>query len=83
MTVSTDVSAAATVRANVIHDIGGIGLNVGVNTKDDVFARNKVLGVAGFHCQDLSSGTGTGGSANVWVNNTGLYAAPDGICKPS
>jgi hypothetical protein len=47
------------------------------------FRENDARGGLGLDCTDDSSGSGTGGTANTWVDNLGLDADPAAICASS
>ena len=64
-------------------------LYIGVLAQSDstlnVFQSNKASGTAAgtahYDCQDLSSGTGTAGTADTWKDDQGMTASPAAICK--
>jgi nitrous oxidase accessory protein NosD len=43
---------------------------------------NDFRGNRGIDCRDFTTGSGTGGTANTWVNNLGDESRPEGICSP-
>ena len=83
-------SAHGGVRAknNKISDVQGTlavtsaGILLGAATSGDRLSNNKVTGIADLHCQDLSVGSGTAGTANFWIHDQGLIDSPDVICNP-
>jgi hypothetical protein len=59
------------------------GIVVGATATDNVLAGNHVRQSELFDCLDGSIGSGTAGTANTWINNTGTKSNPDGICFPA
>lgn len=59
------------------------GIVVGITAEDNVLAGNHVRQSEQFDCLDQSTGTGTAGTANTWINNTGTKSSPRGICLPA
>jgi len=59
---------------------GTDGIHYGPLTHGNLIDSNKVLGSLTFDCRDLSSGSGTSGTANTWSNNTGVTSSPPGLC---
>jgi subtilisin-like proprotein convertase family protein len=55
----------------------GIQANAGGYT----FLSNNAKGNTGTDCLDLTTGSGTAGTANTWTGNYGLESNPAGICK--
>jgi hypothetical protein len=43
---------------------------------------NEAEGNHVFDCHDTSTGTGTLGTGNTWLNNTGNLSYPTGLCTP-
>jgi parallel beta-helix repeat protein len=54
------------------------------NTFKNDKASGTVAGIYGgpFDCEDDSTGGGTAGTANFWLNDKGATSQPAGICKP-
>jgi hypothetical protein len=67
------------VTASVKYD----GIFVWEDSLNNRFASNTALGNFGFDCDDVSAGSGTAGTANTWVGNTGVTSNPAGICTPT
>lgn len=86
--ITTTAVAGVKAKNNRIEDVEGTlsassaGILLGATTSGDRLVKNKVLGVADLHCVDLSVGSGTSSTANIWVDDTGLFASPPGICHP-
>lgn len=60
---------------------GGSGLVVDSGSVGNKFQANKAEDNDIVDCADLSSGSGTGGTANTWLSNKGALADPDPICS--
>jgi hypothetical protein len=56
------------------------GLLVRADATGNRLTRNDLRGDASLDCRDDSSGTRTAGTANTWLDDRGLDAAPAGIC---
>jgi Right handed beta helix region len=86
--ITTTAVAAVKAKNNRIEDVQGtlsatsVGILLGASTSGNRITHNKVLGIADMHCQDLSIGAGTLGTANTWASDIGLVSSPDGICTP-
>jgi hypothetical protein len=52
------------------------------DTSGNQFLQNFASGNQLLDCEDLSTGTGTAGTANTWENNTGTTSVPPLICTP-
>jgi len=78
--------AAVSARNNVLRNNGvgpdfpQDGIYFGPVTKGNQIRGNTASGNSGFDCEDDSSGSGTAGTANTWVNNNGVTDDPNGIC---
>ncbi len=72
--ISLYATTGATVEHNVSNNNGYDGIFVWDDAVGNTLRNNKMSGnaaifAAGFDAEDLSAGTGTGGTANIWFNN--------------
>jgi hypothetical protein len=63
-------------------DGGDVGLYNDATSTGNVFDRNRASNNTVYDCQDDSTGSGTGGTANTWKKNLGVLAFPAAICSP-
>jgi len=70
----------AKVEGNAAHNFD-VGLYLGTDTTDTDVQDNDLLGNRDLDCSDDSSGAGTGGTANAWVDNQGASSSPTEICS--
>lgn len=59
------------------------GIVVETGSATNFLRSNVVTNSFGTACVDDSTGTGTGGTADTWVNNTGDSSNPSGLCAPA
>ena len=78
--VTADDFAAVSARNNTLRDNGVDGIYFGPVTNGNQIRSNTALGNANLDCEDESTGSGTSGTANTWVNNNGVTDNPNGIC---
>ena len=75
----------SSIVGNEVRDNGLAGISIagaGVyNTNISLFD-NEAEGNHVFDCHDTSTGTGTLGTGNTWLNNTGNLSYPTGLCTP-
>lgn len=81
ISVSSEVPGAVTVQGNVANANNGDGILFSADTAGNVIRNNRALNNGNFDCQDLSSGSGTSGTANTWQNNVGRKSSPAGLCR--
>lgn len=51
------------------------------DTSGNTFQNDHASGSGMFDCRDDSTGTGTAGTANFWLTDTGATSSPPGICQ--
>jgi parallel beta-helix repeat protein len=68
-----------TVNNNVSKSNAGIGILMTAATSSNSITNNTLLNNIVFDAEDLSVGTGTGGTANTWTNNTTGTKNPGGL----
>jgi nitrous oxidase accessory protein NosD len=86
--VTADEFAAASVRNNTVNNNAVDGIFFGgdavtpppFETHGNQIRGNTASGNGNFDCEDDSTGSGTAGTANTWVNNNGVTDNPNGIC---
>jgi hypothetical protein len=84
--VSAERFAVVSVRNNTVRNNGvqsfppTDGILFATNTKGNQIRGNTARGNFPFDCEDMSSGSGTAGTANTWVGNNGVTDSPNGIC---
>jgi hypothetical protein len=75
--------SGATVHQNAAQDSTFYdGLFADSDTSGNLFTQNFASGNQLLDCEDLSTGTGTSGTANTWENNAGTTSVPPLICTP-
>jgi parallel beta-helix repeat protein len=57
------------------------GLFADTDTSRNTFTSNEASGNGSFDCRDDSHDSGTAGTANFWIGNTGTTSSPAGICR--
>jgi hypothetical protein len=70
------------VTSNKVDHVKLAGLHMAAKTEDVTVTGNTALDNGGFDCQDDSTGGGTAGTNNAWVDNVGRTDSPDGLCAP-
>lgn len=71
------------IEDNEISGAQSVGIRLTASTADNLVKDNRIsaIHVAGLSCRDLSTGGGTAGTANEWVDNkTEAPSSPAGIC---
>lgn len=58
------------------------GIFVWEDSLNNRFDSNTALGNFEHDCHDESTGSGTSGTANTWVDNVGVTSFPAGLCEP-
>jgi parallel beta-helix repeat protein len=59
----------------------GYGIYAGPGSSGNTFRSNTASENPTGDCADISSGSGTAGTANTWMKNEGAVATPDLICS--
>ncbi len=77
-----DNSTHNTVRQNISTNNTNDGFFADTDSSQNLFFRNTANGNANRDCEDISTGSGTAGTANTWTRNKGMTASPTGICTP-
>jgi parallel beta-helix repeat protein len=72
----------ASIKNNEAKNNASNGFFADFDTSGNTFQNNKASGSGSFDCSDASTGGGTAGTANFWLNDKGATDSPDGICKP-
>jgi parallel beta-helix repeat protein len=70
---------------NKVYDNGLDGISIeGASTYNSSLPLddNEAEGNHVFDCHDTSTGAGTAGTGNTWLNNTGNLSSPAGLCSP-
>lgn len=75
-------STGAKVDNNDTDDNDTDGLFADSGTSGNAFTNNEASGNGNLDCEDTSTGTGTAGTANTWLRDTGDTDSPNGICQP-
>jgi nitrous oxidase accessory protein NosD len=78
--VTADDFAAVSARNNALRNNDVDGIFFGAATNGNQIRGNTASGNDNLDCEDDSTGSGTAGTANTWVNNNGGTDSPDGIC---
>lgn len=82
ISVSSTVTGAANVRSNITNGNVGDGILFSAGTDGNLVRDNQAADNGNLDCEDLSTGAGTAGTANGWIDNAGVTQAPVGICSP-
>lgn len=83
ISVSSEVSGAVIVRNNSTNNNNGDGILFSADTKGNLVRYNHAANNGDFDCEDLSTGSGTAGTANLWSHDTGATSNPPGLCSAS
>jgi parallel beta helix pectate lyase-like protein len=78
--VTSAAAAAVEARNNVFRNSVGDGIFFGEFTNGNLIRANTARGNAHHDCHDDSTGTGTAGTANTWINNIGVTDTPN-VCR--
>jgi parallel beta-helix repeat protein len=82
--VTSTVPESVNVHGNTIRHSRNDGIFFDSGTSGNRITSNSALSSKVWDCQDLSSGTGTAGTANIWTHDIGVKDSPNGLChKPS
>lgn len=71
-----------TVERNSSLANGRDGIRIEPTSSNNTILRNHARRNGEFDCHDLTTGPGTAGTANFWIENRGETQAPPGICEP-
>jgi hypothetical protein len=77
------VPVKVSVTRNKVDHVKLAGLHMDGGTKGVTVTGNTALDNEGFDCQDRSTGVGTLGTGNLWVDNVGGTNSPPGLCTPA
>jgi parallel beta-helix repeat protein len=72
------------IEDNKVSGAATFGLDAGATSNGNTFRSNEASGTSGdgnFDCRDASEGNRSNSTANLWIDNTGATASPDGICS--
>jgi nitrous oxidase accessory protein NosD len=75
-------STGAKIDNNDTDDNDTDGLFADTDTSGNSFTNNEASGNGNLDCEDVSTGTGTAGTANTWLKDVGDTSSPAGICQP-
>jgi parallel beta-helix repeat protein len=75
-------STGAKVSGNNANQNTTDGVFTDTDTSQNTFDQNSAQGNSGLDCEDVSTGTGTAGTANTWTHDVGATSNPTGICQP-
>jgi parallel beta-helix repeat protein len=76
----TNISTGNTISNNIARKNRGNGIAVGIDATSNTFNRNVFQGNATYDAEDSSTGSGTAGTANVWIGNRCNLSNPAGLC---
>jgi hypothetical protein len=82
MVAEPDLLTNSIVLGNQSTDNGSEGILVNAGSSSNLLVRNVAVGNGVFDCHDLSTGSSTLGTANLWFGNLGAKASPAGLCAP-
>jgi parallel beta-helix repeat protein len=72
-------SSGNTIQFNTARNNGGDGLLADALSTGNQFSFNAMSGNQRLDAEDLSTGSGTAGTGNVWVSNTGFTDNKGGL----
>lgn len=75
-------SSGGTVERNQSVANGRDGIRIEPTSSGNTILRNHARRNGVFDCHDLTTGPGTAGTANYWIDNRGVTQMPSGICEP-
>jgi parallel beta-helix repeat protein len=75
-------SSGGTVERNDSVANGRDGIRIEPTSSGNTILRNHARRNGEFDCHDLTTGPGTAGTANYWIENRGVTQMPPGICEP-
>jgi nitrous oxidase accessory protein NosD len=70
------------VVGNTTNKNGENGILADANSSQNTIQSNRAQGNTAFDCRDDSTGSGTAGTANFWIQNSGNTQNRPGLCKP-
>jgi Right handed beta helix region len=79
--VTSTVPESVDAHGNTIRHSRNVGIFFDTDTSGNTIASNSALSSTVWDCQDLSSGTGTAGTANSWTHDVGVKDSPNGLCR--
>lgn len=71
------------IRRNQSERNGRDGIRLSAESTGNLVTRNKMKGNTEHDCHDDSVGTGTAGTANLWIKNRGNTENRPGLCRPN
>lgn len=80
--VETSIPGGAHVRLNTVADSVSYGVHLHAVASEDLIKENTIGGSGTFDCFDESTGSGSAGTADKWLANTGATSSPAGLCRP-
>ena len=72
-------SDGTTIQSNTTESNGHDGIEVDSNSSGNIISKNTALKNVTYDLQDESTGTGTAGTANTWLDNTAKTSNPSGL----
>jgi hypothetical protein len=79
--VTSTVPESVNAHGNTIRHSRNDGIFFDTGTSGNTIASNSALSSSVWDCQDLSTGTGTAGTANSWTHDIGVKDSPNGLCR--
>jgi hypothetical protein len=79
--VTSTVPESVNAHGNTIRHSRNDGIFFDTGTAGNTIASNSALSSRVWDCEDLSSGTGTAGTANSWTHDIGVKDSPNGLCR--
>ncbi|MDQ2960814.1 MAG: hypothetical protein M3R48_07160 [Candidatus Dormibacteraeota bacterium] len=71
---------SSTLKGNKVGHAGVDGIGFDNTTSGNTLTNNNASKSGTFDCHDTSTGPGTAGTANTWINDDGKKASPPAIC---
>ena len=80
--INLDAAGSNTVNNNKATGNGRYGVHAGAGSTGNTIQNTNATANTTFDCKDETSGTGTSGTGNSWLNDKGNTSSPLFICKP-
>lgn len=80
ISAAVDSLRQSVISRNISTNNAGDGISLAAGNGSNHLERNNASLNLGFDCFDATTGSGTAGTDNTWINNLGAVASPPDIC---
>ncbi|WP_181763663.1 right-handed parallel beta-helix repeat-containing protein [Streptomyces albidus (ex Kaewkla and Franco 2022)] len=80
ISAATNSLTQSLLSGNITRNNAGDGISLALGNGDNRLVGNAAIGDVGLDCRDDTTGKGTAGTDNTWINNVGSKADPPDIC---